>query len=204
MPSRRPRSSFAAPLVITLALAPACVVRTGHSSAPPPTQRAHVEDHRGDGTITIANPPRPVATTASAPPPSGPISPPPRGTDGTPTRTSPGSGPISPPPRGTDGTPTQAGPNPTPTTTLASWMIYQRADKGCYAVRATECPPAPATCNPPPPTEIACPRGATEKKPLQVKEAAGGECFIHFAMPACPKPPATCNPPRPVHTPCPS
>ena len=83
-------------------------------------------------------------------------------------------------------------------------MIYQRADKGCYAVRATECPKPPATCNPPPPTAIACPRGITEKKPLQVKEATGGECFIHFAMPACPKPPATCNPPRPVHTDCPT
>ena len=203
MSSRRPRSRFAASLVVTLALAPGCLVRTG-PSAPPP-ERRQVADHRGDDTITIANPPRPADGSSTTAPPTNPGRPPRADSPGADRVDGGGRGTV--PPRQPDGTtdvvqggPTQTPPSFTPTT----WMVFQRADKGCYAVMEVQCPPAPATCNPPPPRDlVACPPLVTEKKPVKIRELSSGECFITPALRACPKPPATCNPPRPIHTECP-
>ncbi len=176
MSSRRPRSSFAAPLVVTLALAPACVIRTAPVGQP------------RTGTTTIANPPRPATgTTTPAPPPKP-------------------QPPDRPPPRQTDPSTdvVQAAPNPTQTA-LTSWTVYKRADASCYAMQAMQCPPAPATCNPPPPLKMSsCPAGASEKKSVNVKELAPGECYVVASGPASCPAGATCNPPRPVKIDCPS
>lgn len=202
MSSRRPRSRFAAPLVLTLALAPACVIRT-RTSTPPPGGRDATQG-QSDGTVTpIVNPPRPLpgdGTAETTPPPPaptvGPIAnPPPPDRVGPPTRT--------PPIKQTDPAidVVQAGPNPqaAPTT----WHVSQRADKTCYAVLDVQCPPAPATCNPPPALKLSsCPAGATTTTSLKVQETSPGECFVVYDAPACPATMA-CNPPRPAKTACP-
>ena len=174
MASRRPRSSFAAPLVVTLALAPACLVTPAPAGQP------------RTGTTTISNPPRPApGTTTPAPPkPQPPDQPPPRQTD-------PSTGAV------------QAGPNPTQTT-LASWSVYQRPDRSCYATQVTQCPPRPATCNPPPPLKMdGCPDGASASKAITIQELSPGECYVMHAAAAC-EPGMTCNPPRPTKIDCPS
>jgi hypothetical protein len=64
MSAKTPRRTFAAPLVVTLALpvAGACVVKSGPATTPPP----------GDGTTMHANPPRSHSDTPPTPPRADP------------------------------------------------------------------------------------------------------------------------------------
>lgn len=66
--SRSPRRSFAAPLILSVAAIPACVVTSNKPANDPktgetPEQRDHrgTGDDAGDGTKVIMNPPRPEA-----------------------------------------------------------------------------------------------------------------------------------------------
>lgn len=201
MSARRRRSQFAAPLVVTLAIAPACIIRTGSGSgAPPPGPRVTGDDHRGDTPPTpISNPPRPAPDTVDSTPPGG--RPPHASSPGTATTADPGPT-QTPPPRQTDGsTDVVQGPQPTE---LRYWTVHQRADKGCYAVHDTSCPPPPSTCNPPAPARMkACPDGITPKTPVKVQELSPDECYVMHAAPACPAG-VSCNPPRPTKIECPA
>lgn len=198
MSARRPRTRFAAPLVITLAVAPACVIRT-RSSVPPPSG-GQVEDHRGDDTATpIANPPRPIDGNGAAgsSTPLVPVTdpPPPAVTQGTPT------GPT-PPIKQTDPVldTVQAGPSPSSATT--TWRVVLGSDRSCSAVMDVRCPPAPATCNPPRPQAVTCPEGITATSRVSIQELSPGSCYVVWPAPACPTGMA-CNPPRPQKTDCP-
>ncbi|HVV86741.1 MAG TPA: hypothetical protein VHE35_26970 [Kofleriaceae bacterium] len=183
MSARRPRSSFAAPLVVTLAMAPACVVRT-HSSAPPPQEpRQTANDHRNG---PIMNPPRPP--DHHPPPPS-----PEPGPSDTPRQTEGGGDVV------------QAGPSPSPAPALRSWRVSQRADdKSCYAMADVHCPPPPSTCNPPPAMKVkTCPTDASPMSSVILRELSPGECFYEYPPPPCPAG-ASCNPPRPSRVDCPT
>ena len=41
----------------------------------------------------------------------------------------------------------------------ASERVEKRADGTCWRYADVECPPSPATCNPPPPQKVDCPAG---------------------------------------------
>lgn len=198
MSVRRPRSKFAAPLVITLAMAPACVVRT---SAPPPGARPTTGDQRGEPTV-MTNPPRPTdGTVGNTPPPTEPGGRPDHATSpdvGGPVEQRPPTPPIKQPDGTTDVA--QQGPGPAQ---LRYWNVRQNADKSCYAMHEASCPPPPATCNPPPPAKLkSCPSGITPGTTMKVRELSPGECFVVHDAPACPAGMA-CNPPRPAKIDCP-
>ncbi|MEZ4402946.1 MAG: hypothetical protein R3B06_23190 [Kofleriaceae bacterium] len=178
--SRKVRTSFAAPLVLTLAVAPACVVRTG--SAPPPTTGGP-----SGGTTTTTTPPGPIVAT-NPPPVAAP-----------PTQPDPGTAPRMPQEQQT----VQQGP--TPVKPLTTWTVYQNKTSGqCFAAIDVVCNPK-ATCNPPPPRALdACPVGMTADKPLKIEERAAGSCTLVFPVPtSCASNPA-CDPPRSRTVDCPS
>ena len=173
-PSRTPRRAFAAPLVMTIAALPACVVassKPGTGNQPEP----HVRDHRagadGDKTATKTheNPPRPTSVdhTQTADP-------------GTTTKT----------------------PESTAPDHDRSWTVSMAKDGTCSAMGETSCP-ANAKCNPPPPTVVACPSNVTVDKPVKVWASAGSnDCYVNLDAGKCPAK-ATCNPPPPQKTACP-
>ncbi len=211
MSSRRPRLRFAAPLVVTLAIAPACIIHTGTSA--PPRTTGTVDDHRAvEPTPTpIMNPPRPIDPeppfTGSTEPPARPIAnPPPIDLTGH------GSTVTTPPIKQTAPVTdvVQAGPNQTTPPTqpapsgLTTWTVTLRTrDQACVATIDVQCPPAPATCNPPPARKLAsCPDGVTATSSLKIQELSPGACFVVQATPACPAGMA-CNPPRPAKIDCP-
>ncbi len=173
--SRKLRTNFAAPLVVTLAALPGCVVRSG----PAPAARA------GDGapTTVVSNPPR--VTDASA----------------THDRGETTVAPVATPPR--EGTPSdQVQQEPPPR--LTTWTVYQsRTDQQCYAAIDVACSPK-ATCNPPPPRALdECPAGMTMDQPLKIQETSPGVCTLVFPKPAACGSNPTCDPPRSRPTACP-
>jgi len=188
MSAKTPRRTFAAPLVVTLALpvAGACFVTSG-TKAPPPG--GSTNDHRtgsGDGTAEPAtNPPTPHVNPPRAGYPD------------------PGTAPNSEP---TSGTVQQTNPaQPTQQTALRTWHVFQNSsDKHCYAVHNVECPPKGATCNPPPPVQLkSCPSGLEMPQGLTIREDSANSCAIYSPMPECPAN-MSCNPPRPQTIACPS
>ena len=186
MSAKTPRRTFAAPLVVTLALpvAGACLVTS--SKAPPPggNTPGRTTDHRtgDDGTPPTAhvNPPRVTEPGNTTP------------------TTAPNSDPTTPTVQQTE--PAQ----PTQSASLREWHVFQnKTDKSCYATLKVECPPKPATCNPPPPTKLAsCPSGLEMPQGLTIREDAQNSCAVYYPMPDCP-PGMACNPPRPQTITCP-
>jgi hypothetical protein len=195
MSAKFPRRSFAAPLVVTLAV-PACIV-TSSKPAPAPTgdngnPNGSVRDHRTDGQAEPSDPP---------PPPPGTMVNPPRVVDhpAPPTTTTP---PPRDPQRG-NGTMQQPVPPPTQQAPLRSWTVYING-KDCYTSYDVTCPPKGATCNPPPPQKLAkCPDGITADRPFKIKEDSANSCALYYPMPDCPAG-VSCNPPRPQKTGCPT
>jgi hypothetical protein len=194
MSAKQRRLSFSAPLVMTLAAAPACVVTTPTTqpaqSAPAPTV-----DRRTDGThevppTIITNPPRPQPGEPTAPPPVPP-----------PTTSRP-----APPPRyGNPGGTTvdQTSPPPTTTPAMRHWTVTVASDKSCFAAIEGGCPSGTkATCNPPPPARIACPPNMAPRSTVSIDEKAADSCMVTYPMPSCP-PGVMCNPPRPQSIACP-
>ncbi len=183
MSAKIPRRTFAAPLVVTLAmpLAGACLVTSGTKSPPPSGGGGPVTDHRTSGsgdTTTATNPPGPHVN-------------PPRVTPTDPTvKTDP------PPDLVQQTTLTQQA-------ALRTWHVYQNAgDKQCYAALDVQCP-AKATCNPPPPLLLAsCPTSLTMPQGLTIREDSVNACAVYYPMPDCPTGTA-CNPPRPQTIECP-
>lgn len=187
--SRKVRLSFAAPLVL-IAAVPACVVRP--SSQPPAGETAHsnppptAEVHDDDDAPGHVNPPGPHVNPPRQPPPP-----------------MPGRPPMVPRTDPNPGTATQT-PTQQPPQNLRAWSVFQnKNDKACYAQVAVDCPPKPATCNPPPPRKLAsCPTSITMDGPVRVVETAPDTCLVTYAAPACP-PNMACNPPRPEEIDCP-
>lgn len=179
---RKVRSSFAAPLVLTLAVAPACVVRT--SSQPPPNGSPGTGSARDNDQVhTHTNPPRPPVVT--------------------PGQTNPNPDPTPKDPVVVD----TVQQTPPPAVELSSWTVFQnRKDRACYARLDVECPAPPATCNPPPARKLqACPdnfRVDPTDRPVKIVERAKDDCYLQMPMPACPEG-ASCNPPPPQKTSCP-
>lgn len=164
--SRKVRHSFAAPLVVTLAVGPACVVR----SSPAPQQPTPV-----DPPGPVMNPPRPVAPTEPTPdrapnPDTAPdtvaqTDPPPEFVSRTwevrldrsgatcrayvPVVCQPKATCNPPPPRAID--------CPDGITVERPVRVMEQAPGECYALpEVTPCPKDMA-CNPPPPRKTACP-----------------------------------------------
>lgn len=183
MSAKLPRRSFAAPLVVTLAM-PACLVTSGK---PAPTPVVNNEEPRGH-----VNPPRQQPTDPAQP-----------------TQEHPGHG-TTPPPRDPQpgnevAQPTQQAP--VEETKLRTWTVFvQTSGKSqeCFAAYDVACPPKGATCNPPPPTKLAsCPSGITAERPLKIRESEPNSCALYYPMPECPANMA-CNPPRPQTVSCPT
>lgn len=171
MSAKTPRRTFAAPLVVTLALpiAGACIVTSGKPPPPPST---------GNPTATQVNPPRTNTGPKTAPDPN-------TSTSTTVQETNPGQ--------------------PTQQAELRTWHVFQSSsDKSCYATQKAECPPKPATCNPPPPIKLAsCPSGLEMPQGLTIREDSANSCAVYYPMPECPAN-MSCNPPRPQTIACPS
>lgn len=68
-----------------------------------------------------------------------------------------------------------------------TWNVWT-SEEGCEAViaGADDCPPD-ASCNPPPPMEVACPEGMTADSITIVQAAADGPCTLGDAVVACPE-----------------
>lgn len=185
MSAKLPRRSFAAPLVVTLAM-PACLVT---SSKPAPAPVTSNTGNEGE-TSAHMNPPRTQPTE-----PAQPTQHPGHGAPPQPRDPQPGNQVA----QQTQQAPTEA--------TLRTWTVYvQASGKGqeCYASHDITCPPKGATCNPPPPTKLAsCPSGITAERPLKIREDAANSCSLYYPMPACPANVA-CNPPRPQTVSCPT
>lgn len=175
--SRLPRRAFAAPLVMTIAAAPAaCVVTsdpaprntgtTTTTTGGTPDTRDHREGQ--PDTVVIANPPPPKPEPEAQPEPPPP---PPE--------------PQAPPDHRRD------------------WTVTLNADGTCAAFMDVKCVPN-ATCNPPPPQKVECPAGITADRPMQLYAMAdSNECWIAPPSAKCP-PKATCNPPPPRKHACPT
>jgi hypothetical protein len=203
MSAKSPRRTFAAPLVITLAV-PACLVSSGKSSTPPPAG-SRTADHRTDESRPHVNPP-PVVGQSGTPAPdsndgggtgTGVIANPPP-----PDRTAPPTtGTATPPPRAPQPGNTTVQQTQTQTT-LRSWHVFQNAGtKTCSAVLDVSCEKG-MTCNPPPPTKVACPSALSMPQGATIKEEAAGSCTLYYPLPDCPAGMA-CNPPRPQTIGCP-
>ena len=157
MSSRQMRRSFAAPLVVTLALAPACTT-VDHRTAPPP------------------NPPPPAGDTADhrAPPPAGgsadhrapePAPPPAGGTTWTvfqkPDGTCAAGVAVTCQP-GASATCNPPAPRPyaCPEGITADRPLHIHQDAAgadCFLLPAPPQCPAGVMCNPPPPRKVGCP-----------------------------------------------
>ena len=169
---RLPRTTFAAPLVVTLAAVPGCVVAGG----PAPAARGTA------GTTTaVTNPPRPAPAPAPAPAPPHDRGDTTVAVDATPLRA------------GTPSDQVQQAPPPRRTT----WTVYQRpSDQQCFAAFDVACSPK-ATCNPPPPRALdECPAGMTADQRLTIEETSPGVCALVFPKPAACGANPTCDPPR--------
>lgn len=192
---------------------------TDHRGDAPETR-----DHRGDDTGTAGTPTPDGGDTGT---PVVMTNPPPPDRGGTATTTTGGTGS----PKGdkvADGPTTNKLPDKTGTTTTGSpkgdkvaggpsqnaepadasknpyrsWTIHMAKDGTCKAAFDSSCP-ANATCNPPPPTKIACPDGISVDRPLSIYSPAGSDlCYVTPPSAQCPKN-ATCNPPPPRKTACP-
>jgi hypothetical protein len=192
MSAKFPRRTFAAPLVVTLAV-PACFVSSGTPAPAPTTGRTsssggEVRDHRGESEPPRAhvNPPRPAPDGTTAHPGHEQTTPPPR-------QTQPGNEQMQ----------QQTPPAPTPPAAMRSWTVFVN-DKDCFTSYDVTCPPKGATCNPPPPLKLAkCPSGITADRPLKIKEDSPNACALYYPMPDCPAGVA-CNPPRPQKIECPT
>jgi hypothetical protein len=184
--SRRPRRSFAAPLVLITAVsagaaAPGCLVTT-KSSDPATKDHRKVEpttdDHRGDTVPTSAghNPPRPTGNTGD------PMA------DG-----NAGNAPDDSP---------KAEPQGDPPMYQRDWSISLESDGSCLATLQIACKKG-QTCNPPKPVATTCPTGITADGYMHVYAQSGSwDCYIVPAATKCPEK-ATCNPPPPKKTACP-
>jgi hypothetical protein len=177
--SRRPRRAFAAPLVMTVAAIPACVVSQsdGPTTPPPHGGAAESRDHRGEGgdaPDVVANPPRPVAGDARV-----------RSDVAVTERLELAEEPGDPAP-----------------SYERNWTVRIDAKGACLAYQDVQCPTG-ATCNPPPPQPVACPAGITVDRPVHIFAQAGShDCYVMPAPVRCPER-ATCNPPPPRKTACP-
>lgn len=183
MSAKTPRRTFAAPLVVTLALpmAGACLVTSG-TKAPPPG--GSTTDHRTGSGEPATSPPTPHVNPPRQEYPTG-----------TATNTDPSTSTVQ-----------QTSPaQPTQQAELRTWHVFQNSgDKSCYATLDVDCPPKGATCNPPPPTKLAsCPSGLQMPQGLAIREDSANSCAIYYPMPECPKD-MSCNPPRPQTIACPS
>lgn len=181
MSAKLPRRSFAAPLVVTLAM-PACFVSTG--KAPPPSHGTSSDAPANDEPRAHVNPPRPVEHPGHAEP----------------------AQPKDPQPGNDTAQQTQQ-QTPPPAARTRTWTVYVQASgksQECFAAYDVECPPKGATCNPPPPIKLAsCPSGITAAKPYKIREDAPDSCALYYPMPDCPAGVA-CNPPRPQTVSCPT
>jgi hypothetical protein len=185
--SRRPRRSFAAPLILISAAAAgsACVVASTPSSKPVTTKdhrttEATPEDHRGGddtGPIRTNNPPPPNHTTGD--------------------HTSPDqTGAVENAPDET----THQGDAPN---YQRNWSISMDADGDCFATMVVACKKG-QKCDPSKPVAMAsCPVGITAGGTMSIYAQSGSwDCFIMPAASSCPEK-ATCNPPPPKKTACP-
>jgi hypothetical protein len=142
-------------------------------------------------------PPSSGGTSSSSGNPSTTHVNPPRATDGAPPGTAPNTDPTTPSVQQTEPAP------PTTQANLRTWHVTQRSDKSCYASLKVECPPKPATCNPPPAVKLAsCPDGLQMPQGMTIHEESANSCALHHPMPDCP-PGMACNPPRPQSIECP-
>ncbi len=205
MSAKQRRLSFSAPLVVTLAMAPGCVVTPVPAQPTQPAgntvdRRTHGPD-QGQPATTITNPP-PVRTGQTEPtPPAAPPPTPPRQSNPGGEVAQPRPPVVTPPIR--QGNPGGATAQQQPPTTpkLRRWTLTVASDKSCYAtpMDAAACEPK-ATCNPPPPPRVGCP--ANTAKGTRIEEQSAGACFIVYPSPPCP-PGVACNPPRPQTIECP-
>jgi hypothetical protein len=159
MSSRRPRSQFAAPLVVTLATVPACMARTGSSAPAPRTGDG------ADGTVVIANPPRPIPDGGGG---GGDVTrqdPPHTPTRWTVFAQGDGGGCYAimdatcPPPPATCNPPPpqKLATCPAGATATASVEVRELSPGECYVIPPMPACPPDASCNPPRPTKIDCP-----------------------------------------------
>jgi len=163
--SRKPRRTFAAPLILSVAALPACIVasnKPASSTNTDPEQRDHRQpdpettDHRQpDGDpVVISNPPRPepyVLRQDSSYDESWQIS---VEADGSCKAYGPNDCPGEPKCRPA---PARAVACPEGMQAGETWSLW--ADKGsteCFTMAVSDCPKG-ATCNPPPPTRASCP-----------------------------------------------
>ena len=181
--SRKVRYHFAAPLVLTLAVAPACVVGSSPKPAPATTDPATTDPATTDPAtnddqgFVHPNPPRPATKPAGS-----------------------GEATLPNPPPDTAQETQQA-----PPARLGAWTIFQnQQDQQCYAQVKVDCPPKGPTCNPPPPQAMdTCPTGMAMDRPIQLYEASPGVCFLQPPIPPCPRE-AKCKAPPPQKADCPS
>jgi hypothetical protein len=196
MSARTPRRSFAAPFVITLAAAPACYVNSAPAPQPQPQPQPaeQTPPQNAPGTI-VMNPPRPEPAQTQPDPtqshPPTPIMNPPRPQPQDPAAPQPVPAPTNP-------SVVMNPPRPEPAGTR--WHVF-KAEDSCKAVLDVRCPEG-ATCNPPPPTKIACPDGLTMPRGLNIVSQGNGTCIVEPEPVSCP-PHAMCNPPRPRSVSCP-
>lgn len=201
--ARRPRTTFAAPLVLVAA----CSHDAGRGGGGPRALERWSVEHKGDrciahehvecppdGTATC-NPPMPLeyacpgfpAASAAVVTSDGKTC----TIDGTQTAVAcPHNDPPPPPP-----------PDAAPAPHLRTWNVHIDG-KNCVAWMNVECPRGPngeiPPCNPPAPQKVACdlPDGST------IRENAPDTCVV--IMPPSPCPPgAMCNPPPPLDVACP-
>jgi len=173
MSARTPRRRFGASFVVTIAVAPACGVR---SSAPPSQPVAQPDPGQPTVSDPRPSPPPPEAQSPTI------IANPPR---------------PAPPPE-TDPTPPQplptANPPPPPPPEDRTWIV-EKANGSCEARAITHCPPH-AMCNPPRPQTYACVEGIAYPAKVTQHE---GTCIAE-RMDPCPRN-AKCKAPQQV--PCP-
>lgn len=81
------------------------------------------------------------------------------------------------------------------------WLRLSHYDGNCDVMHEVECPPD-ATCNPPPPEDIACPKRYRPPEPtVRIDRREDGTCW-EMVQGNCP-PSAKCNPPPPRKVDCP-
>jgi hypothetical protein len=173
MPAFRPRRSFARPLVVTLAVVPACAA----TSTPQPVQPA---------PAAPAAAPAPVPAPAPATPAPAPASPAPVV--------------VNPPPPAAAASAPAEGTRWLVARDGASCTARIETACGPTATSPREHGHG-RHCNPPPPAPYACPTGIGLVYPLTVVAMNGG-CVVEPPPIHCPTG-AICNPPRPRPVPCP-
>lgn len=169
----RSRKSFAAPLVVTFAAAPACFFSTSTAPSQPIAQAAPGQPEMTDPQ---PSPPPPELQSptyvVNKPPPAA-------------------QQPVQEAPTTSDA----AAPAPD---ARRSWTLLASPGGGCATIETVACPDGVA-CNPPPPQPYDC----LENVPLpSTITTFGNACVIRMPRAACPAG-MHCNPPPPRRVPCP-